>query len=104
MGTHSRRKPARLAEKLLAIRTELLGLSQNGLIRKMGLQDELSQAEVSMFESGKRVPSLPVILEIARVARVPVEVLIDDAQDLPLLKKTLSTKRETKRQSARKKH
>lgn len=89
MGTRSRRKPARLAEKLLAIRTDLLSLSQNGLIRKIGLQDELSQAEISMFESGKRVPSLPVILEIARAAGVSVEVLIDDAQDLPLPSKSL---------------
>lgn len=82
MGTAARRKPARLAEKLLAIRTAL-GLSQNGMARRMGIADELSQAEVSMFERGVRVPPLPVILEYARAANVYVEALIDDSLDLP---------------------
>lgn len=82
MGSAARRKPARLAEKLLAIRTGL-ELSQNGMIRRIGFVDELSQAEVSMFERGVRVPPLPVILEYARAANVYVEVLIDDCLDLP---------------------
>jgi transcriptional regulator with XRE-family HTH domain len=82
MGSAARRKPARLAEKLLAIRTGL-ELSQNGMIRRIGFADELSQAEVSMFERGIRVPPLPVILEYARTANVYVEVLIDDSLDLP---------------------
>lgn len=82
MGSAARRKPARLAEKLLAIRTGL-GLSQNGMIRRLGLADDLSQAEISMFERGVRVPPLPVILEYARAANVYVEVLIDDSLDLP---------------------
>lgn len=82
MGSAARRKPARLAEKLLAIRTGL-GLSQNGIIRQMGFVHDLSQAEISMFERGVRVPPLPVLLEYARAANVLVEVLIDDALDLP---------------------
>lgn len=82
MGSAARRKPACLAEKLLAIRTGL-ELSQNGMIRRIGFADELSQAEVSMFERGVRVPPLPVILEYARAANVYVEVLIDDSLDLP---------------------
>jgi len=40
MGRSSRPKPTRLAEKLVLIRTAL-GLSQNGIIRRMGLADEL---------------------------------------------------------------
>jgi transcriptional regulator with XRE-family HTH domain len=82
MGTGARRKPARLAEKLLSIRAAL-GLSQNGLSRRMGFAGELSQAEISMFERGIRVPPLPVLLEYARSANVYVEVLIDDYLDLP---------------------
>ena len=82
MGSAARRKPARLAEKLLAIRTGL-GLSQNGIIRQMGFVHDLSQAEISMFERGVRVPPLPVLLEYAHAANVLVEVLIDDALDLP---------------------
>jgi transcriptional regulator with XRE-family HTH domain len=82
MGSAARRKPDRLAEKLLAIRNGL-GLSQNGMVRQIGFEDDLSQAEVSMFERGIRVPPLPVILEYARSANVYVEVLIDDSLDLP---------------------
>ena len=83
MGSAARRKPKRLAEKLLTIRTGL-GLSQNGIIRRMGFVDELSQAEISMFERGIRVPPLPVLLEYARAANIYVEVLIDDSLDLPV--------------------
>jgi transcriptional regulator with XRE-family HTH domain len=82
MGTAARRKPVRLAEKLLVIRTEL-GLSQNGLIRRMGLVDDLTQAEISMFERGIRIPPLPVLLEYSKTANVYVDVLIDDSLDLP---------------------
>jgi transcriptional regulator with XRE-family HTH domain len=82
MGSAARNKPARLAEKLLAIRVGL-GLSQNGLIRRMGFADDLSQAEISMFERGIRVPSLPVLLEYSRAANLYLEVLVDDSLDLP---------------------
>lgn len=83
MGSAARRKPARLAEKLLAIRTSLV-LSQNGMIRRIGFVDDLTQAEISMFERGIRVPPLPVLLEYARAANVYVEALIDDSVDLPV--------------------
>ncbi len=42
MAKASRKKPERLAEKLLEIRQKL-GLSQNGLIRRLGLTEELEQ-------------------------------------------------------------
>jgi transcriptional regulator with XRE-family HTH domain len=82
MGTSKRRKPVLLAEKLLTIRTGL-GLSQNGMIRRMGLAEELTQAEVSMYERGIRVPPLPFLLEYAQAANVYVDVLIDDSLKLP---------------------
>jgi len=82
MGTASRRKPMRLAEKLLQIRNAL-GLSQNEMIARMGLGEELSQANLSTFERGMREPSLPVLLQYARAAGVWVDVLIDDELDLP---------------------
>ena len=82
MGKRSRPKPARLAEKLLQIR-RAYDLSQNGMIRKLGLADELVQADVSAFELGTREPALPHLLEYARSAGVAVEVLIDDELDLP---------------------
>jgi transcriptional regulator with XRE-family HTH domain len=75
------RKPI-LAEKLLHIRTAM-GLSQNQMIRKMGLRDELLREEVSDFERNRRVPSLDVVLQYARAANVSVEALIDDQLCLP---------------------
>jgi transcriptional regulator with XRE-family HTH domain len=82
MGSAARRKPKRLAEKLLEIRVEL-GLSQNGLIRQMGFTDDLTQAQISMFERGLRQPSLPILAAYANVANVYVEALITDDVDLP---------------------
>lgn len=78
----ARRNPERLSEKLLAVRTEL-GLSQRGLIRQMGLEGELTQAEVSMYESGRRQPGLLVLREYARLAGVWMDVLVGDELDLP---------------------
>jgi transcriptional regulator with XRE-family HTH domain len=82
MGTAPRRKPARLAAKLLEIRNGL-NLSQNGMIRKLGLTDELTQAEISAYERGVRIPSLPVLLSYAEVAGVWMDVLVNDNLDLP---------------------
>lgn len=81
MGRTSRRKPARLGEKLSHIR-QALGLSQNQLISRLGFE-ELVQGTISAFESGRREPSLLVLLAYARTVRVSVEALIDDDLDLP---------------------
>lgn len=80
MGVKARQKPERLAEKLLQVRV-LLGLSQNELISRLGL--ELTQNRISDYELGKSEPPLPVLLMYARVAGICAEVLIDDALDLP---------------------
>jgi transcriptional regulator with XRE-family HTH domain len=82
MGTFARPKPERLAEKLLQIR-QTFGDSQNGLIRRLGLTDALTQSEISAYERGVREPPLYVILRYSEAARVWVNVLIDDAVDLP---------------------
>jgi transcriptional regulator with XRE-family HTH domain len=82
MGTYARRRPRRLAEKLLEVR-KAFGDSQNGLIRRLGLDDELSQSDISAFERGTREPPLYVLLKYSKLARIWVNALIDDAQDLP---------------------
>ena len=46
MGRAARLRSARLAEKLRAIRLTL-GLSQNELIRRLGLEDVIYQSNVS---------------------------------------------------------
>jgi len=82
MGKASLRKPARLAEKLSSIRNSL-NLSQNELIRNLGFGDEITQSQISAFERGARIPSLPVLLAYARLAGISTDVLIDDEIELP---------------------
>jgi transcriptional regulator with XRE-family HTH domain len=82
MGKAVRERPARLAEKLLHIRKSL-GLSQNELIRRMGLAGEIVQADISTYEIDQREPPLKVLLAYARAANVAVEAVIDDDLDLP---------------------
>src|SRR5437588_12866858 len=82
MGKIPRPKPARLPEKLLQIRASL-GLSQNEMIRRLGLSEELYQGSISGYELGTREPPLPVLLQYAQVAGVCVDALINDELDLP---------------------
>jgi transcriptional regulator with XRE-family HTH domain len=82
MGRYHRQKPVRLAAKLLHIR-RALGLSQNEMIRRLGLEDEITQSRISGYELGTREPSLPTLLKYARAAGVSTDALIDDAIDLP---------------------
>lgn len=87
MGKRSRPKPERLAEKLLQIRNAY-GLSQNEMIGRLGLTDELIQADISAFERGVREPPLPYLLDYARTAGGKhcgciLEILLDDELDLP---------------------
>src|SRR5215210_288603 len=82
MGRASRPKPLRLAEKLLQIRVAL-GLSQNGMLMALGLEDSLFQGSISGYELGTKEPPLPVLLAYARCAGVSTDVLIDDELDLP---------------------
>ena len=82
MGRAKRLRAQRLAEKLLGIR-ERLGLSQNELIRLMGVTDLLYQSNISGYESGEREPPLPILLKYAQAAGVCADILIDDDLDLP---------------------
>jgi len=81
MGRATRPRPERLAEKLLQIRTTL-GLSQNGLIRFLGLANELTQDYISAYERGVREPPLHVLLQDARAANILVEWLIEFARQV----------------------
>lgn len=83
MGHTSRHRPVRLARKLRQIRRNL-HLSQAELITVLKVKEPLYPASISQYESGKREPSLIVVLAYARIADVAVEVLIDDRLDLPI--------------------
>jgi transcriptional regulator with XRE-family HTH domain len=82
MGRVPREKPARLAAKLVYIRNAL-NLSQDDMIRRLGLEHQLTREEVSKYERGLRVPSLLTLLKYARAAGLIVDDLIDDEFDLP---------------------
>src|SRR5436190_8692786 len=82
-----RRKPARLAEKLLQIRIAL-GLSQGELIRRLGLEDKIERDYISKYERGILEPTLDVLLAYARAISSTrrgefLEAIIDDEIDLP---------------------
>lgn len=79
---HARRRPARLAEKLLQIRTAL-GLSQTEMHRRLDVGDEIPYTRISDYELDKSEPTLMILLSYARLASLPTEVLIDDELDLP---------------------
>ena len=82
MGTQARRSPKRLPEKLREIRFKL-GLSQNEMIRRMGLEKELTREQISSFELGRRQPNLMTLWAYAYAANLYVDALILDTIDLP---------------------
>ncbi|HUQ32970.1 MAG TPA: helix-turn-helix transcriptional regulator, partial [Pyrinomonadaceae bacterium] len=79
---YARPRPERLAGKLMQIR-QALGLSQSEMLKRLGAEDMITYQRISEYEMGKSEPSLMVLLQYARVAGVPTEVLIDDELDLP---------------------
>lgn len=60
-----------------------LGLSQNEMIRRMGLEEELTREELSSFELVRRQPNLMTLWAYANAANVYVDPLILDTVDLP---------------------
>jgi transcriptional regulator with XRE-family HTH domain len=90
---YARRRPKRLAEKLLQIR-EALGLSQTEMHKTLGVEDEILYTRISDYELDKAEPTLMVLLQYARVAGLSTDVLIDDELDLPAKLPTKSKRKE----------
>lgn len=88
MGRAARQRPRRLSEKLVHIRAAL-GLSQNEMVRRLGLEGQLLREDVSRFERGVGgEPPLNLLLRYARAISTTgrgefLEALIDDEMDLP---------------------
>ncbi len=82
MGRKARVRPKRLADKLRYIRTSL-DLTQAELLRRLAIEELATQSKISEFESGKRDPSLLILLHYSRLAGVHMEDLVDDKADLP---------------------
>ena len=83
MGRAHRPRPVRLAGKLRQVRAAL-GLTQQQMFERLGnAGTSLYRGHVGEYETGRRVPPLPVLLQYARAAGVYVDVLIDDDLELP---------------------
>lgn len=82
MGTNRRPTPARLAGKLLEIRKRL-GLTQDELVERLGLEEEFDQERISKFERGRLEPPLHVLCAYADIANVLLDVLARDDLSLP---------------------
>jgi transcriptional regulator with XRE-family HTH domain len=82
MARYARLRPRRLTEKLLDIRNGL-GLSQNQMLERLGLAEDLFRSSISSYELGRSEPPLPVLLKYARLAGVCLDVIVDDELNLP---------------------
>lgn len=83
MGRSRRPTPRRLAEKLRIIR-KYHGYTLEQMIERLGYKKTpLYPSHISEFERGLREPPLLVLLQYARLIRVPMETLVDDDLDLP---------------------
>jgi len=74
--------PARLGEKFLQIRTAL-DLTQESMLARLELPTEITQSNISAYERGTKEPPIFVIMKYAKVANVWIDVLVEDALDLP---------------------
>jgi transcriptional regulator with XRE-family HTH domain len=81
MGS-KRPKTPRLAEKLLEVRQKL-GLSQNEMVRRLGLEDEFDQERVSKYERAVLEPPLAVLCAYADAANLYIDALARPERDLP---------------------
>ena len=82
MGRNPRRKQRRLSDKLLQIRLSL-DLSQNELLRQLGLDEKFTRTNISNYELGHREPPLYVLLQYAHLAGLCLDVLVDDDLEVP---------------------
>ncbi|MDT4955191.1 MAG: hypothetical protein QOJ02_3329 [Acidobacteriota bacterium] len=83
MGRFIRPRPKRLPDKLHAIRL-YYHHTQEELIRRLGyFESPVYPGHISGYELGTREPPMLLVLQYARLAQVPMEVLVDDRLDLP---------------------
>ena len=81
MGRYPRWRPVRLSQKLRQVRLSL-ELSQDDMLKRLGLDEGRFRSSVSNYEHGGE-PELPILLRYARLVNVSTDVLIDDALNLP---------------------
>jgi transcriptional regulator with XRE-family HTH domain len=77
-----KKRSRHLPDKLKQIR-ESLSLSQDGMLAKLGLEEDLERSYISAYEVGRLEPPLETLLKYAEIANVCVEILIRDDATLP---------------------
>jgi len=80
MGTRPKYRPTQLPTNLLQIRRSFR-FSQSEMLQRLTVDQTLSPARISEYESGSSIPSH--LMAYGRTARLPVEILIDDEAILP---------------------
>lgn len=79
MGMRKRAYPRKTAKKLKQIRLRLK-LSQGEIAALLGVEN---RAQISAYENGKRDAPVVVLLGYARLAKIPLETIVDDQLKLP---------------------
>jgi transcriptional regulator with XRE-family HTH domain len=83
MGRGKRLRPARLGEKLFAIRRHF-GWTLEQMADKLSNEKfTVRRQAVSQFELDDNEPSLLVLLRYAKLANTVIDVFADDSRDLP---------------------
>jgi transcriptional regulator with XRE-family HTH domain len=101
MGQSPRPRPKRLASKLRQLRS-LLHLTQEQMSEAIKhIESPPQPGHISEFELGKREPSLLFLLAVARLGKLPMELLVDDALDLPNELPTGSPIRQRRKRAAK---
>jgi transcriptional regulator with XRE-family HTH domain len=73
-----RATPKKLGKKMKQIRLNL-GMSQRQIVEALNYKDTpLRASQVSQYEQGQREPTMMLVLAYARLAKVSMEVLVDD--------------------------
>lgn len=82
MGRAKRMRPARLGEKLLAIRQHFdCSLAQ--MAEKLSNEEfDVSRTAIAQYELNHNEPSLPILLRYARLTGITIDVLADDKLEL----------------------
>ena len=79
MGMRKRSYPRKTAKKLKQIRLKL-GLSQGEIATLLGVEN---RAQISAYENGKRDAPVTLLLKYSRLAKIPLETIVDDELALP---------------------
>lgn len=83
MGKGKRIRPARLGEKLSAIRRSF-DYSLTQMAERLSSDEfAVSRQAVSHYELNDNEPPLPVLLKYARLSGITIDVMADDKIDLP---------------------